>query len=241
MRKRAQHPLDLEIESLKLRCYPWENYTERKLIFMPWRFDIRERQQIFSVLPKNGVFVDIGANVGVYSLFAATQMNSQGRVLALEPYPPVYERLLFNIQATQKDRKEWPNITVLPIGVADKQTTFELHLNPNNLGENSIVADTETASTGLTVTVRCQTLLSILEQQAIDHIDVLKIDIEGAEDLAMCPFLQEAPDTLLPNYILMENSEHRWKQDLQGAMKARGYTAILNTRTNTIYRSALAS
>lgn len=239
VKKGTQPPLDLEIESLKLRCYLWDNYTERKLIFMPWRFDIRERQQIFSLLPRDGVFVDIGANVGVYSLLAATQMNNQGRVLALEPYPPIYDRLNFNIQATQQDRSEWPTIKSLPVGVADKPTTFELHLNPDNFGKNSIIADAETASAGQVVNVQCQPLISILEQQSIEHIDVLKIDIEGAEDLAMCPFLKEALDALLPNYILMENSENRWQMDLQGALKTRGYTAILNTRLNTLYRSAL--
>ncbi|HEY7883697.1 MAG TPA: hypothetical protein VIC08_01975, partial [Cellvibrionaceae bacterium] len=58
VKKHSEPPLDVEIESLKLRCYPWDNYTERKLIFMPWRFDVRERQKISSVLPRDGVFID---------------------------------------------------------------------------------------------------------------------------------------------------------------------------------------
>lgn len=237
VRRKAQPPLDLEIESLKLRCYPWDNYTERKLIFMPWRFDIRERRKILEILPRDGVFVDIGANVGVYSLFAALHMNTAGRVLALEPYPPIFARLLFNIQATREGRPEWPAITALPIGVADKITEFELHLNPENLGQNSIVASTGSGNTDSTVTVQCKPLTNILEDENIDRIDVLKIDIEGAEDMAMCPFLASAPDTLLPHFILMENSEGQWQQDLTGALSMRGYTAVMQSRMNTIYRS----
>ncbi|HEY7884510.1 MAG TPA: FkbM family methyltransferase, partial [Cellvibrionaceae bacterium] len=179
--------------------------------------------------------IDIGANVGVYSLFAATQMNAQGRILALEPYPPIYQRLLFNIQATQQGRNDWPDIRVLPVGVADRVTSFDLHLNPDNLGQNSIVADSESTRSGATISVQCQPLMSILQAQSIERIDVLKIDIEGAEDLALCPFLHEAADSLLPRYLLIEDSANRWQQDLKGAIASRGYKAILQSRMNIIY------
>lgn len=232
----ATPPLDLEVAGLKLRCYLWDNYTERKLVFMPWRFDVRERQYISSVLPPDGVFVDIGANVGVYSLIAAAQMNRSGRILGLEPYPPVFSRLLFNISATGQGRDNWPTIVVLPIGVADLESEFELHLNAGNLGENSIVAAGNPNSGDEAITIKCRPLLKILQEQAVDQIDVLKIDIEGAEDIALCPFLADAPDTLLPRHILIENSERRWQQDLTAAIQARGYMAALQSRMNTIYR-----
>jgi FkbM family methyltransferase len=240
VKTRVQPPLDLEVERIKLRCYLWDNYTERKLVFMPWRFDVRERQKIFSVLPADGVFIDIGANIGVYALFAAIRMNSGGRVVALEPYPPVHDRLCFNIKATRDGRSQWPEFTVMPIGVADRVTKLELHLNPANLGENSIVSDGQTSPSGETILVQCMPLLDILAELAINRIDVLKIDIEGAEDIALCPFFANAPDSILPNYLLIENSEKRWKQDLSGAIRRRGYEVALQTRMNTLYRSANA-
>ena len=240
VKRRTQPPLDLRVAGLKLRCYLWDNYTERKLVFMPWRFDVRERQKILSVLPVEGVFVDIGANIGVYALFAANQMNSRGRVVALEPYPPVYDRLCFNVEATRGGRVRWPRFDILPIGVADQESSFELNLNPENLGENSIVTDGTGRSVGTTIRVLCKPLLSILTELDIAHIDVLKIDIEGAEDMALCPFFASAPDHLLPRYLLIENSDLRWKQDLRAAIHARGYEIALKTRMNTIYRSANA-
>jgi len=51
---------------------------------------------------------------------------------------------------------------------------------------------------------------------------------------------QLAPDNLLPKYLLIENSDKRWQQDLRGAITARGYEIALRTRMNTIYRSANA-
>lgn len=62
VKKRTRPPMDVEVAGLKLRCYLWDNYTERKLVFMPWRFDVRERRMMLSVLPADGVFIDIGAN-----------------------------------------------------------------------------------------------------------------------------------------------------------------------------------
>lgn len=241
VKKRTQPPMDVEVAGLKLRCYLWDNYTERKLVFMPWRFDVRERRLMLSVLPADGVFVDIGANIGVYALFAATHMNSRGRVVALEPYPPVHDRFCFNAEATRAGRVRWPQLTILPIGVADQETSFELNLNPDNLGENSIVKDAAAGAGGSSVTVLCKPLLAIVEELALTHIDFLKIDIEGAEDMALCPFFASAPDNLLPNYLLIENSDKRWQQDLRGAITARGYEVALQTRMNTIYRSANGS
>ena len=111
-------------------------------------------------------------------------------------------------------------------------------MNSGNLVENSIVASGAANSAGETITIKCKALLDILQEQGLDQIDVLKIDIEGAEDIALYPFLAEAPDTLLPKHILIENSARRWQQDLTAAIRARGYESALQTRMNTIYRLA---
>ena len=44
-------------------------------------------------------FVDVGANVGLYSLFVATRARSRARILALEPQPGIVDRLRFNLAA----------------------------------------------------------------------------------------------------------------------------------------------
>lgn len=240
VRRNGQVPLDLSVGEMKLRCNLWDNYTERKFVFMPWRFDRRERKMIFSALPREGVFVDIGANVGVFTLQAALQLGAKGRVLALEPYPPIYERLLFNINATRDGRETWPTINALPIGVANEARNFQLRLNQNNLGQNSIVAPKPTASpageVSAIITVYCEPLLDILKKQEINRIDVLKIDIEGAEDLALEPFLRGAPESLLPSTILIEDSSDRWQTDLHGLFEQRGYKEKLRSRLNIVYQ-----
>ena len=85
------------------------------------------------------------------------------------------------------------------------------------------------------MTIECRPLLVTLTALEISRIDALKIDIEGAEDLALCPFLADADATLLPRRIVLENSDTLWKRDLRGALAARGYTLLLRTRLNSVY------
>lgn len=243
VRGRVMHktapPSDVEVGELRLRCYFNDNYTERKYVFMPWRFDKQEREIIFAALPRDGVFVDIGANVGVYTLEAATRLSSRGRVLAIEPYPPLYQRLSFNIAATADGRKQWPQITTLAVGVADEEKSFDLYLNQANLGQNSIRTNAdavETADVGQSISIACRPLLSLLHEANIEKIDVLKIDIEGAEDMALCPFLQHASQDLLPKTILMEDSKDQWERDLPSMLKKCGYVEVLRTRMNVVYQ-----
>jgi hypothetical protein len=66
-------------------------------------------------------------------------------------------------------------------------------------------------------------LVAILADARIDRIDALKIDIEGAEDEALMPFLAEAPAALLPRLIIIEDSRHEWKADLFSMFDRLGY------------------
>jgi FkbM family methyltransferase len=231
-------PIDLAVGPIRMRCYLRDNNSERKFVFMPWRFDRLERELIARELPRDGVFVDIGANVGIYSLCAGTGLDAAGRIAAFEPNPPAFDRLRFNLEATRANSREWPRVDVLPVGISDTEGEFELSLDAGNLGGSSLSIDHRA---GGTVRVRCRPLLAVLGELGIDRVDVLKIDIEGAEDRALLPFLAGAPASLLPRWIVIENSEHLWREDLPGAIRASGYEVAIRTRMNTVYRLASSS
>jgi FkbM family methyltransferase len=207
-------------------------------VFTPWRFDPLELRAMAAALPADGVFVDVGANVGIYSLTAALLMGARGRIVALEPHPLAYERLMFNIEATRAGRAHWPRIDVLAVGVSDRKESRELRIDGGNLGGGSIAPGaarfSERGSEGA-LTIACRTLSSVLDECGIGRADVLKIDIEGAEDLALEPFLAQAPDERLPRRLIVENSDHLWKCDLRAAIAARGYVAEVRSRLNTVY------
>ncbi len=232
-------PYDVEVESLRMRCHVRDNYSEKKFAFTPWRLDLREREFLVEALPPDGVFVDIGANVGIYTLTAAAHMGERGRILAFEPNPPMCGRLCFNLDATRRDRAEWPRVDVVSEGVSDREGTFSLRLAPENMGESSIVAGADGSgpvANSEMIEIRCRPLAEVLGEKGIERVDVLKIDIEGAEDLALCPFLEAAAAGILPRLIIIENSDDLWKRDLRGMLVNRGYREQWSSRSNSVYR-----
>lgn len=225
-------PVDIQVDSIKLRSYLHDNVSERRFVFTAWQFDSEERALVRRELPRNGVFIDIGANVGLYTLTAARALGKEGIILAFEPYPPAFERLVFNISINFPEAERSPRIIVLPLGVNDKAGTVDLHLDPRNLGGNSLKAS---SGGRRAIIIECVSLLQALEHQGIKHINILKIDIEGAEVAVLKPFLNQAPPSLLPDYLIIEVSKGSGHADLVSMLDQRGYKEVLRTRMNGIY------
>lgn len=198
---------------------------------MPWRYDFEERKQLLEFLPKDGVFIDIGANVGIYSCIAATHLSDKGRVIAIEPNPIVAERLRFNLNATTENKGKFPQFVVLPYGVSDKPGEFDLYLDSKNLGASSLVEK----NSGNIIKIKCKTLMQIVEEAKLKQINAIKCDIEGAEDQALVPFLQNSPKELLPEIIIFENNHQQWKYDLLNTLSESGYQLLKQTRLNLVY------
>lgn len=237
LRKQVMHtatlPMDLEFDKVRLRCQLNDNVSERGFVFMPWRWDAIERQVMLDALPAEGVFIDIGANVGIYSAIAATHLNRLGAVIAIEPNPPVFERLQFNLTATRDGLNEKPRIETLPLGISDEAGEFELFLDEHNLGASSLLEKGHKQSS---IQVPCDTLLAVIDAQKLSRVDVIKCDIEGAEDRALIPFLVDAPHHLLPHCFIFENNQDQWQGDLLAVLQQRDYIQTHQTRLNYIYQ-----
>lgn len=230
----GRQPVDIAIGNIRLRSYLNDNVSERKFIFLPWLYDQAERDFIAEHLPADGVFVDIGANVGIYSLWACQFLSAKGTVLAVEPNPAVFERLKFNLAANQVTRTDWPKVRAMECAVGDRDDMVDLNLDLTNLGGSSLVSHSGSSEK---ISVQSRPLLTLLSICGINRIDILKIDIEGAEDIALIPFLEAAGDHLLPQFIIIENSENLWRSDLTAMINNRGYEVEFRSRMNTVYRS----
>jgi FkbM family methyltransferase len=224
--------VDAEVEGLKLRLYPEGNVCERKFLFMPRFFDPDERALIDAELPADGVFVDVGANVGLYTLWAARRLGEKGRVLALEPNPVVFARLVYNLALNGLEDR----VTALQCGAADREGAFDLHLDPTNLGGGSLTP--EAGLEGEVIRVPCRPLLALLAEHRLERVDMLKIDVEGAEEQVLPPFLKAAPADRHPHTVIMEDSTRRWGGDLIAEMEALGYRVACRTRMNFILRKS---
>lgn len=227
-------PVDVTVGAIRLRVFLKDNNSEKKFVFMPWRFDPRERERLRQALPADGVFVDIGANVGIYTLWAAHHLAAPGRVLAFEPNPNTFGRLAFNVAANAQGNPRWPRVELLNCGISDREQELELALDPRNLGSASLAPDVA-RNRSTCVRVRCRPLLDVLTEHEVTRIDALKIDIEGYEDVALGGFLREAPRALLPGLLIVENSPRLWRTDFRATIEQAGYRREFETKMNLVY------
>lgn len=219
--------IDAVVDGLMMRLYMKDNVSERKFLFMPQFFDRLERDLLKKHLKPGAIFVDIGANAGIYSLSAAPLVGHEGRVLSIEPNPALVDRLVFNMTLNGFDHQ----MLVEQAGISDREGYFDLVLDEKNLGGASIVA----VRSNEKITVRCHTLFDIVMKYHLPRITALKIDIEGAEDRALAPFFEKAPETLYPGLLIVENSPQDWKQDLKAVVAKAGYRLLQTTRMNLIW------
>lgn len=114
------------------------------------------------------VFVDIGANQGLYSLVAASSRNCR-QAIALEPVAATYALLRRNIAANGR------TITALPFGISVEDATLPIYIAPNHSGAASLHGEGAAEH----ITIRTAEALAEHIQPALPI--VVKIDVEGHE------------------------------------------------------------
>lgn len=122
------------------------------------------------LLPKNGVFVDVGANFGLYSCLLSA--DTHRTVIAIEPYPPNLRPLQFHTEINQLI-----NVTIAAVAIGNCAGTIHVGLDdPHNPGLARHLPGHPSA-----VEVPQRTLESVLQERDIQRVDLVKIDVEGAE------------------------------------------------------------
>ena len=128
-------------------------------------------------LKDNDTFIDVGANIGVFSLLASSKIK-KGKVFAFEPSPKILAQLYANIALNQKTDR----ILVAEKAVSNKskQVNFDIsdRADYNHLSFNSSVKKT-------TLQVKTTTLDKFIKDVGIKHVKLIKIDVEGAEMLVL--------------------------------------------------------
>lgn len=215
-------PIDATYQGASFRLHHLASGTERGALFNP-DYNLPELDFLREYAPKGGVFVDVGANVGTYAVALAKHVGPSGRVIAIEPLPQAGARLAFNASASQLT-----NLTLVKGAAGDTDGTLKIETDGGNLGASHVSATGD-------VEVPSYRLLTILNDNAITHIDALKIDVEGYEDRVLTGFFRDAPQTLWPKAVAIEHLERKaWLNDCIADMVARGYGIAGKTRSNTL-------
>ncbi|MGP0093953.1 MAG: FkbM family methyltransferase [Xanthobacteraceae bacterium] len=232
--------IDVTRWGMNLRLHPGDNGCEKNLLFTPQMYEPVELAELAAEIRRAYtqrrpfVFVDIGANVGLFSLFVASHRECALTIIAVEPEPGNVGRLLFNVGANAP-----LPICVKPIALGRSAGRARVRLDRRDRGGTT----TETlASEGADSanSVSCMPLTDVLLEERLEGIDALKIDTEGAEDAILVPFFRDAPASLWPRMIIIEDSGPRWSVDLLALLLKRGYIVSARSKQNLVLRRTAA-
>ena len=219
-------PVDVRYQGASFRFYHQASATERGALFNP-DYNLEELDFLRARTPVGGVFVDVGANVGTYALALARHVGASGKVIAIEPHPVTHARLAFNRAASG-----FTQIHLVAAAAGPSDGNLMIETDGDNLGASHIVSGDRQ---GNAIKVPSLRLQRILGEAGADHVDALKIDVEGFEDRVLTGFFREAPQSLWPRAVVIEHlSRNEWQGDCIADMQARGYAEIAKTRSNTM-------
>jgi FkbM family methyltransferase len=165
--KRLRYPYCLNVRGL----HPIVLYEISDL----WAFWQVFLRRVYSVSASDFLILDAGANIGLFALLAARESPSS-RIIALEPFPSTFRRLVENVNRNQvADR-----VTCLNIALADSTELRSMDLMPQFSQRRHLHRQGAERSAEF-VSVPTTTLARVLEDQHISRLDLLKLDIEGNE------------------------------------------------------------
>lgn len=160
----------------------------------------QETEFILKNIDRSTVFIDVGANIGYFSLAVASKAKC---VVAIEPIPKTFNFLKKNVEFNSLGAQV--HLLNIALGNEEGYLEFTDSLGPKNhvLSESKDTTDDKVSR----CTVKATTLDNVVEELQLPGIDFIKVDVEGFE----YAFLQGAKATLqkFQPVLLMEIEEHR--------------------------------
>lgn len=211
------------------RCYaptdPDGKFLELNFIFSEV-FNTDTYKNDVSAVPINGVVLDIGANVGMFS-FLVKSRKPDATVLAFEPMPITLEALRKNIEL-----HDLTGVTVYPVALgAKEEASVEFTYYPMFPGNSTRYPEqkgTLLAPHGTTVEVPVTTVSSVLAHHPeLTFIDLVKIDVEGAEEDVLAGITPQDWARIRSFVIEIEDADGQLTS-LQKILGSHGYAVTTN-------------
>ena len=140
----------------------------------------------YRVSSSDRVIIDLGANIGIFSILAA-RTAPDARIIALEPFPANFERLLESVERNGLSGR----VDCHPWAVAGTDRKVVMDAAPDIAGHSRRLVQATEADEP--IEVQAYSLATLFALESIDEVDYLKIDIEGAE----YELLDQSPDEVL--------------------------------------------
>ena len=132
------------------------------------------------VLKSGDVVVDLGANIGVFTVKAAKAVGPRGKVIAIESEDSALALLRENIEANKLE-----NVIVVPKRIWSSKGKLKLQLSKTTQSHSFCQGDDRGEITDQFITVDVDTLDSVMNELNIEKVDFVKMNIEGAETEAL--------------------------------------------------------
>ena len=218
----------INYNGIKFILNPSDNSTDSKMIVSSRTLEKLELNYLKSIKKsKNAIFLDIGANIGYYSLMST--MLGFKKVYAFEPIANTFLRLQENIQINSLEKI----ITPIQKAVGEKNTDEYIFQDLENIGNSSILIKGNKIKK---LKINMIELNYFFQKNNISNVDAIKLDIEGYEDRALINLFMNKNNKIFPKLLIIEHSNKElWKYNLFETLEAKGYKKMNSTRGNTIY------
>jgi FkbM family methyltransferase len=147
-----------------------DDYGQLMIFYFPYCLDLSSL--MYDILKPGDVCLDLGANIGVFTIIMASKVSITGKVVAVEPHPATISKLRYTIASIKSE-----NIIAVEAGISDENGWGDVHTPSGVVGSESVEV-VKTISGGL----RLVTIDSIIEEYLSNQVpDFIKFDIEGSE------------------------------------------------------------
>ena len=191
----------------------------REAYFARRTFEPETVRWLQSHLTTGHVFVDVGANVGYYTVMGSALVGTSGTVVAFEPNPVVRAKLEQHLELNETAA----NVRVFGVALSDaphETAEFLVPADPTQSLFGSLVeAWALTQVPTERITVRTETFDGWLAIHDLGRIDVMKIDVEGGEELVLRG-MSRTLETVPPRYIVCET---QWDGPAHQLLSSHGY------------------
>jgi FkbM family methyltransferase len=153
--------------------YHPSDYLSRR-IYLYDDFERRELEAAMACARGGGLIVDVGANIGLYTVACARAAANRGHVLAVEPGPDTFARLTRTCA-----RLRLPNVTLLNVAASARNATAALVTPKGGRDVHQHLADARAHDAADCITVETRTLDDMCEDRRA--VSLIKIDVEGHE------------------------------------------------------------
>lgn len=147
--------------------YALRDYYEPELVYLE------------KLLSPGKVFVDAGANFGIYTVMASKAVGEMGRVISFEPSSRAFPVLRRNIAING-----FKNVLAFPVALADKAGKALLY-HHSAVGSDALAKDSTFGPNAYAQNIETESLDNVVRQTSVKKVDVIKMDVQGAEELVL--------------------------------------------------------